>query len=206
MPAAVSVALLRLVVRTKSTTYNCSYYRIRINQTNSSDLLGLDENIDGDEFYSALLGNAERWGGYMEAATSAQLPASDRRYADTAAALVSGYLNDFRGMTPEYGGGKFWNTYNEYLPLDTLALHGALLEWGQTNTSTVYLEHFFTTFINASTGGIIYGPFGCDSDADYGRLIDTYCKATRYSGAASWAKRVLPIVLAMTKVSRIQVQ
>jgi hypothetical protein len=96
-PAAVSVAILRLVITTKSTPYSCSYYRLRINQTNSSDLLGLDEQIDGGEFYSALLGNAERWGGYMEAATSAQLPASDRRYADTAAALVSGYLNDFRG-------------------------------------------------------------------------------------------------------------
>ena len=50
---------------------------------------------------------------------------------------------------------------------------------------------------NASFGGIIYNHFGCDSDADYGRLIDLYVQAVRYSGNTTWAAEHLPAVHAL---------
>jgi hypothetical protein len=34
---------------------------------------------------------------------------------------------------------------------------------------------------------IDYDIFGCDSDADYGRLIDLFVQAVRYSGNTTWA-------------------
>ena len=131
-----------------------------------------------------------------------QLPDGDARYRDTASSLLTMYLNTDRGLRPEYGGGKFWNTYNEYLPLDTLALNGALLEFGHTEEALRYLGYFFETRVCSKPEGctdhtgcdqpqgcagkpgskprlvpggqIIYDVFGCDSDADYGRLIALY--------------------------------
>lgn len=72
---------------------------------------------------------------------------------------------------------RFWNTYNIYLPLDTLALNGALLEWGHYVEALDYLHYFFTTKVctrplclepppgqgNISYGEIDYDIFGCDS-------------------------------------------
>ena len=50
---------------------------------------------------------------------------------------------------------------------------------------------------NASFGGLIYNVFGCDSDADYGRLIGLYVQAVRYSGNLTWAAETLPAVHAL---------
>ena len=98
-----------------------------------------------------------------------------------------------------------------------LALNGALLEWGHTTEALKYLGFFFGNYVcmatwcveplihqygrtfggNASFGGIIYNVFGCDSDADYGRLIDLYVQAVRYSGNMTWAAAALPAVHAL---------
>ena len=106
---------------------------------------------------------------------------------------------------------------NVYLPLDTLALNGALLEWGHTAEALQYVGWFFARMVcmtqlcvepvihqygrsfggNVGFGGIIYNVFGCDSDADYGRLIDMYVQAVRYSGNITWAAEALPAVHAL---------
>lgn len=52
---------------------------------------------------------------------------------------------------------------------------------------------------NATYGGIIYNVFGCDSDADYGRLIDMYVQAVRYSGNKTWAAEMLPMAQALAQ-------
>merc|ERR1719316_1864505 len=114
--------------------------------------------------------------------------------------LLTAYLNLDRGFVPEYGLGKFANEYNEYLPLDTLALNNALLEWGQHGSSRQYLEHFFRNYIDNSTGKIIYSLFGCDGDGDYGRLISTFARAVRYSGDLKWGQMLLPTIEAMAGV------
>lgn len=91
------------------------------------------------------------------------------------------------------------NTYNVYLPLDTLALNGALLEWGHTSEAQKYLGYFFATKINTTSGSIIYGPFGCDADADYGRLIATFVRAVEYGGDVQWAAKYVPTIHAMAR-------
>lgn len=50
------------------------------------------------------------------------------------------------------------------------------------------------------TGAIDYKNFGCDSDADYGRIMDTFVTAVRYSGNIPWAKGILPKVHAMAEL------
>ena len=120
-----------------------------------------------------------------------------------------------RLLTPlrlHHQGGKFWNTYNEYLPLDTLALCGALAEWGHAVEAQAYLGLFLETRVcsqevchtisgkggqghkDVSKGQIIYSVFGCDSDADYGRIIALFAQLVRTSGNTTWATSMLPTV------------
>jgi len=187
-----STALIRVVTRA-STNKSTFYRRLRVNQT-SSELLGIDELDNGDDFFDAVLAQYHRWGDFVGFGSAPLLPDSDRRYRDMPNALLTAYLNNFRGMTPEYGMGKFANKYNEFLPLDTLSLHEGLLEWGHHDVSRKYLSHFFNTFINHTDGKIIYDIFNCDGDADYGRLVSTYVKAARYSGDRKWAASLLPVI------------
>ena len=77
------------------------------------------------------------------------------------------------------------------------ALQAGLLDWGHHAEAVGYLRYFFGTKVNATDGAIIYSLFGCDSDADYGRLIHTYVKAVQYSGNLTFAAEVLPIIHAM---------
>jgi hypothetical protein len=107
------------------------------------------------------------------------------------------YMNADKGLTPDYGMGQFWNTYNIYVPLDTYALAGALLAWGHTYEVLQYTGYFFDTFVNNVTGAIDYGNFGCDNDANYGRLIDLFVTAVEYSEDVAWARAHLPTVHAM---------
>merc|ERR1711957_182057 len=144
-------------------------------------------------FAEALLAQSDRWDQWVSQGSVPSLPASHRRYAAMSQGLLTAYLNLNRGLVPEYGLGKFANEYNEYLPLDTLALNNALLEWGQHKTSLTYLDHFFRNYVDNSTGRIVYSLFGCDGDGDYGRLISTYSRAVRYSGNLTWARTHLPI-------------
>lgn len=110
-----------------------------------------------------------RWTAFAARGTTASLPGADRRYVATSASTLTLYMNLDQGLTPEYGAGQFWNTYNINLPLDTLAIGGALLEWGHTDEALQYIGWFLTSRINNVTGDIDYVNFGCDSDADYGR-------------------------------------
>ena len=57
------------------------------------------------------------------------------------------FMNTDRGLIPIYGAGQFWNKYNVYLPLDSLALNGALLEWGHIKEALKYLGYFFSNFV-----------------------------------------------------------
>jgi hypothetical protein len=71
------------------------------------------------------------------------------------------------------------------------------LAWGHTDEALQYLGWFFGSRIFNTTGAIDYRNFGCDSDADYGRLIDLYATAVRYSNNLDWAAAYLPTIHAM---------
>jgi len=196
-PTTTAVLRVNIVHAGKSTT---TYTRFVANQTNGALVSTEELAADGQGFYKALLQQSKRWNAWVVGGAAASLPSSDRRYIDQTWALLTAYLNLDRGLVQEYGLGKFANEYNEYLPLDTLALNGALLEWGQHVTARRYLEYFFRNMVNATTGQIIYSLFGCDGDPDYGRLIRTYVQAVRYSGDTKWANELLPIVEKMAGV------
>ena len=118
-----STAMIRATTWTSRTNGTTSYFRAVAAQ-NDSAMIALDHlGGDGELFYANLLANVERWDTFAAAGAEIGVPASDRRIHATANSLVSMYMNLDRGLAPEYGGGKFWNTYNEYLPLDTLALN-----------------------------------------------------------------------------------
>ena len=213
-----SIALLKVTTvlgHGVKTAKNTTYIKAVVDGRTSAKISVVDLGAAGSaEFYSALAANARRWGDFEARGARVQLPSTDTRYQDTAQSLLSMYLNTDRGLLPEYGGGKFWNTYNEFLPLDTLALCGALLEWGHKE-ALPYLGFFFETRIcsqelcvtkagkdgsqtkNVTKGEIIYSVFGCDSDADYGRLISSFVQAVRVTGNTTWASMYLPTVQAM---------
>ena len=46
---------------------------------------------------------------FEERGSRVSLPAADRRYSDTAALLLTSYMNLDRGLIPQYGAGKFYN-------------------------------------------------------------------------------------------------
>ena len=212
-------ALLRVTAQVGETT-NTSYVRAQLTDDGAGPLQLDDFGSNGTEFYAALLAQEVRWGAFVERGAKAHVPQVDRRYTASSNALMTMYMNTDRGLIPQYGAGKFWNTYNTLLPLDSLALNGALLEWGHTTEALNYLRYFFSNFVcmedvckepyvrqyhrlngigNASYGGIEYNIFGCDSDADYGRLIDMYVQAVRYSGNLTWAAEMLPIAQALAQ-------
>ena len=90
--------------------------------------------------------------------------------------------------------------YNVYLPLDTLALNGALNEWGHHAEAEDYLGYFLATKINRTTGEIIYSLFNCDSDADYGRIVREFSRTAAFGGNRAWAREHLPTVHAMARL------
>jgi hypothetical protein len=221
VPASTNVSTALLQVRTVATDgkSNTTYIKAIVDAQTSAQISVSDLGSGGaEEFYDALSANANRWGAFVERGAQLQLPPTDTRYRDTATQLLSMYLNTDRGLLPEYGGGKFWNTYNEFLPLDTLALGGALLEWGHGEAALPYLGFVFDTRVcsnvvcvtkagkdgshtkNVSRGEIIYSVFGCDSDADYGRLLALYVQAVRVSGNLTWAKAHLVTAQAMASL------
>ena len=226
-PQAVSVALVRIVTSGGNGTQPATHYvRARVNSSVTSvpdgiadqpaiaaTLLGLDRLPDGSLFYAAVAAQSTRWGAFAAEGAVAALPDVDRRYGDTALALLTQFLNVDRGFTPEYGAGKFHNTRNEFLPMDTQALVNALLEWGKDVEARQYLGNFLEHYVNESSGLFIMGPyynsslarevigFGHgDSDADYGRCIQLFCHTVLYSGDLAWATTFMPRVKAMANV------
>jgi hypothetical protein len=150
---ATSTALLKLTIEANAVS-NTSYFKAIVDQ-HCSELISLEHSTAGDEFFRALAANADRWNAFVEHGTQVVFPDGDARYRDTANSLLTMYMNTDRGLLPEYGGGKFWNTYNEYLPLDTLALGGALLEFGHTQEALQYLMFFFETRVCSQPGGCV---------------------------------------------------
>ena len=108
-------------------------------------------------------------------------------------------MNLDQNLVPQYGAGQFWNPYNVNLRLDTLALVGALVEWGHGTEALRYLGWFLRENIDNNTGRIDYKNFGCDSDADYGRLIDLFVAAVRYSSNMTWAQEHVHTIHMMTR-------
>ena len=173
------------------------YFRATAQQNTSAFISLGNLRGNGTEFYGALRANNVRYSAFVGQGAQIDIPKADVRYRDTTNSLLTMYMNLDRGPQPQYGGGKFWNPYNIYLPLDTLALNGALLEWGHVTEAQNYLAFFFNNMINKTNGAIIYNIFGCDSDADYGRLIHTFVKAVEYSSNTTFAAALLPIVHSM---------
>ena len=186
--ANTTTALLRITSHSASASANTSttsYLRATV-LDNGHGAITLDElGGNGTAFYAALLAQEVRWGAFAGRGAQASLPQEDRRYTASANALMTMYMNTDRGLLPSYGAGQFWNEYNVWLPLDTLALAGALLEWGHTGEGLQYLGYFWTHFVcmdkvciepvvhqygkdfggNVTFGQIKYSIFGCDSDA-----------------------------------------
>jgi hypothetical protein len=195
-----STALLRLSVTLgvgKGASTNTSYARAVVT-ADGTRLVSVDAlGSNGSEFYEALEHQKTRWDPLVQDGAMAQLPGGDVRYVDTATALLTMYMNADKGLTPDYGMGQFWDNYNIYIPLDTNAIGGALLEWGHTEEALRYIGYFFANFVNRDTGHIIYGPFIADNLANYGRALDMFVSAVEYSSNITWAREHLPTVHAM---------
>ena len=113
-PQPVSVAIVRVISGVgNGTRHNTQYMRVRVNGTATlqsdgegvsvnASLLGLDNlGTNGSLFYAAVDAQATRWDAFAKQGASAHLPGADRRYADAALALLTGYMNLDRGLNPQ---------------------------------------------------------------------------------------------------------
>ena len=71
---------------------------------------GDDSSLDS-EFFAALLAQKTRWDPFIERGAKASVPQADRRYTASSNALLTMFMNTFRGLIPIYGAGQFWNLY-----------------------------------------------------------------------------------------------
>ena len=199
--ATTSTALLRVTtVFDNSTAANTSYVEV-VTDVNGTKLVATHNlGADGSAFYRAVLAQSERWDPFVARGAVSSLPSEDQRYTDMAQAILTQNMNLDQGFVPEYGAGQFWNTYNINFPLPPLSLVGALLEWNHAPEAMQYFSWFFSQNIDPETGKINYKNFGCDSDTDYGRLMDTFAQAVRYSGNTTFAASLLPSVHGMAQM------
>eukprot|EP01052_Picozoa_sp_SAG31_P018203 SAG31_NODE_1280_length_9033_cov_11.049810_2_plen_156_part_00 len=105
-----TTALLRVTSQAGEDTSNTSYVKIHLYRYGGS--VQLDElGTDGTEFYAALLAQQKRWTDFIDRGSKAVVPQADRRYTASSNALLTMFMNTFRGLIPIYGGKSFHSKY-----------------------------------------------------------------------------------------------
>ena len=128
--ATTSVVLLRVSTvfeaDNASTTRNTTYVRL-VTDVNGTTLLHTDElGTDGAAFYTALLAQWSRWTPFVAGGAVPTIPVADQRYSDTAAALLTMYMNLDQGTAAStHGGLAIAHSFLSYTPPRIRA--GALL-------------------------------------------------------------------------------
>jgi len=152
------------------------------------------------------------------------LPYSERRQVDMARGVIASASTVGVGDEPNYGTGcLYWRSAPPAramqdtsgvpgsLPLTSLALDTALLDWGLTGSALDKIGFYFSTFVHHNgsldmghwkdiwaDGGD--GEYNCsfpDSLADHGRMAGLFAQAVRVSRNTTWMQQHLPAVLRM---------
>jgi hypothetical protein len=132
------------------------------------------------------------------------IPFHERRHFDSVKATIASTALVFQGLSPNYGTGwDYWSygpgavrNYKDWigqraLPLQSLALDGALAEWGMVGQARAgRVEFYFANFFHPD-GSFKMDDWGCNRDknawtrannvmndalADFGRMIGLWVK------------------------------
>jgi hypothetical protein len=185
---------------------------------------------DGSLFYTALLAQNAYWlgvpgfnssdpssaaesatqGGLLEGSMQVFLPGQEgQRLADMGMGMLVSSQSVYLGLTPNYGFGEYyWSPELDKggsLPLTTLALNNALLDWGLYQRASELVGFYWETdlFANGTINLGNWKPYCSFADglSDYGRMLQLWTRtANAISGTnASWVTAHYPKSLAMAE-------
>jgi len=135
-----------------------------------------------EKFYSALLDFAEYWDKQLHEMTQATLP--DRVWVDlTKHAFAKELMTRPGGIYPKYGavdrdyGGS---EYDAFQDIFTSAIY-TNVEWGRLETAKLYIDNYFTDFVDARGMIDMRGP----ETAQFGMTLSLLARYFNYSGDTS---------------------
>eukprot|EP00039_Didymoeca_costata_P001770 m.54923 g.54923 ORF g.54923 m.54923 type:complete len:1009 (+) comp10959_c1_seq2:92-3118(+) len=203
-------ATIRVKIINLKNETNTTFQYFQISKTNATI------ELSGPElFYKKMLSISARWSKFREGGMQVSLPYSERRQIDMAIGAMVTAQVVFIGDEPNYGTGLYWRTSPPAsamkdtsgipgaLPLTSIALDGALLDWGHFDLALQNIGFYLDTFIHTN-GTIDMGHwkdlscgYNCtfpDGLSDHGRVMALFTKAVRYSRNMTWMKEHLPAV------------
>jgi hypothetical protein len=172
-------------------------------------------------FWGAVVAHAAEWQEAFAPAMSVTLPYSERRQVDMAKGVLVATSTVFIGDQPNYGTDVYWlgsppaasmmdsSGRPDSLPLTTLSLDTALLQWGVFDSALSKVGFYFDTFIfpngTADMGhwkdiwkdaGV--GQYNCtypDGLSDMGKLLELFADTVRLSRNTTWLTAHLPAAI-----------
>lgn len=162
------------------------------------------------DFYAALLAYAQPWQEFFAGGMQVELDdgPEGQRLVDMSRGLIVSAMSVWVGNHPNYGDGlNYWGynvSDNGSLPLTSLALDGALLQWGLADAAADRVGYYLDTYVFANGSlNLMHWKDYCvfaDSFSDYGRMLDLFVQTARVHNSAEWAAdTMLPATINMTR-------
>jgi len=115
--------------------------------------------VERAEFYGAVVEHVAEWAGAFQPAMELTLPYGERRQLDMARGVLVSTSAVWIGNQPNYGTSTYWLgsppvrammdtvAVADSLPLTSLSLDNALLEWGLFDSALAKVGYYLDTFI-----------------------------------------------------------
>ena len=159
-----------VAVRPHTTTLRSAGGELKFKVTTSADFEYYQASLDrrygqtskpigAAVFYSKVLEHAIEWNAAFAPGMQVKLPYSERRQVDMAKGVLVSTSTVFVGNHPNYGTDTYWmssppatammdtNGIADSLPLTSLSLDTALLQWGLFPSALDKIGFYFDTFI-----------------------------------------------------------
>ena len=163
-------------------------------------------------FYAAVLEHQAGWRAVFEPGLEITLPYAERRQIDMAKGVMVSTSTVWIGDRPNYGTGVYWlgsppvrsmmDTVGipDSLPLTSLSLDNALLEWGLFDDALAKVGFYLDTFVYQNgtidmghwkdvwkdAGDGVYNCTYPDGLTDMGKLLQLYTDTVRFSRDTTW--------------------
>lgn len=207
--------------RPEISTSTYSYYSVSLDRRHPPNSTLVAPSV----FWSAVVDHAVRWQRVFAPAMKVTLPYSDRRQVDMAKGVLVATSTVFFGDRPNYGTDVYWfggppaasmmdtSGIPDSLPLTSLSMDTALLQWGVFDSALSKVGFYFDTFIfpngTADMGhwkdvwkDAGAGQYNCtypDGLSDMGRLLELFSDTVRLSRNTKWLAAHLPAAIRIGK-------
>ena len=198
-----------------------SYYNVSLDRRHPSNSTLVAPSV----FWSAVVDHAVKWQRIFAPAMKVTLPYSERRQVDMAKGVLVATSTVYFGDRPNYGTDVYWmggppaaammdtSGIPDGLPLTSLSMDTALLQWGVFDSALSKVGFYFDTFIfpngTADMGhwkdiwkDAGEGTYNCtypDGLSDMGRLLELFSDTVRLSRNTEWLTAHLPAAIRIGK-------